>query len=201
MKAMRWWAGGALVAVSLGASADWYIVYSPVIAKHTGRSTYCCFPTRAACEEARARYLQSNDSVGCQGFDSPGARKATPGGKGSAAEQQSKKEAAQKAHAAQQRKQEEAQFRKDQADTLRQLKGMDGADNGAGLQLKAAPPAGGSALQQLKNDAAWSEKAARNPSEEQARDEAERGAQGLGGIKHLPAANVPDVPAPTRVPE
>lgn len=201
MKAVRWWAGVALMGVSLSAPADWYIVYSPVIAKHTGHSTYCCFPTRAACEEARTRYLQRNDSVGCQGFDGPAAKKAAPGGKGNAAEQQGKTEAAQKAHAAQLRKQQEEQFRKDQADTVRQLKGMEGADSGSGLQLKAAPPAGGSALGQLKNDAAWSDKAAGNPSAEQAREEAERGAQGQGGIKHLPAANVPEVPAPTRVPE
>ncbi|GEM_PF-2738470 len=192
---------GLLLAVPLCVQADWWIAYSPVIVKHTGQSTYCCFPTKAACEAARAQKLQPADSIGCFGFDSPSA-KQKPGATQSKAqaEQQAKAEAKAKAQKEAQLKLQEQKFREAMQGTLHEFKGLDDGGGTSGLSLKPVPPAGGVGLDQLKGSAAWSDAATRAKTNEEARAKAELGAQGAGGLR-LPdgAVRVPEPPAPTPV--
>lgn len=200
---MNAWYRGTAAAVALlfvpTTQADWWIAYSPVIVKHTGQSTYCCFPTKAACEAARAQKLQPADSIGCFGFDSPSA-KQKPGGTQSKAqaEQQAKDAANAKAQKEAQLKLQEQKFREAMQGTLHELKGV--GDGNYTLSLKPVPPPGGAALEQLKGSAAWSDAATRAKADDEARAKAELGAQGAGGLK-LPdgAASVPAPPAPTPV--
>jgi len=182
------------------AQADWWIAYSPVIVKHTGQSTYCCFPTKAACEAARAQKLQPADSIGCFGFDSPNAQPQQGGTQSKAqAEQQAKAAAEAQAQKAAQLKLQEQKFREAMQSTLHDFKGLD--DDGAGgLSLKPVPPAGDGALGQLQGSAAWSDAATRAKTDEEARAKAALGAQGAGGLKLLDGATkVPEPPVPTPV--
>lgn len=203
MKLRQHWLGATLLAsTSVVVHADWWIVYSPVIVKHTGQSTYCCFPTKADCEAARAQKLQPADSIGCSGFDSPSAKSQGSQQNKAQAEQQAKQQAAQKAKEQQQRKAQEEQFRQEQAATLNAFKGLDhgAASSGGGLSLKPVPPAGDSALQQLQGSAARSDAATRASTDEQARTKAELGAQGGGGLKLRDGSiKVPEPPTPTPV--
>lgn len=183
------------------AQADWWIAYSPVIVKYTGQSTYCCFPTKAACEAARAQKLQPNDSIGCFGYDSPSAKQQQGGGQSKeSAAQQAKAAAQAQAQKEAQLKLQEQKFREAMQGTLHEFKGLDSGGGSGGLSLKPVPPAGGDALGQLHGSAAWSDAATRAKNDEEARTKAELGAQGAGGLKGPDSAGkVPEPPAPTPV--
>lgn len=198
MNALRCVVRGLLLTVPLCVQADWWIAYSPVIVKHTGQSTYCCFPTKAACEAARAQKLQPADSIGCFGYDSPSA-KQQPGG-GQSKEAQAKAAAQAQAQKEAQLKLQEQKFREAMQGTLHEFKGLDDGGGSGDLSLKPVPPAGGDAFGQLRGSAAWSDAAARARPDEEARAKAELGAQGAGGLK-LPdgATKVPEPPTPTPV--
>jgi hypothetical protein len=193
--------GLLFLTVASSVQADWWIAYSPVIVKHTGQSSYCCFPTKAACEAARAQKLQPADSIGCFGFDSPSAKQKQGGGQSKEAKEAQAKAAAQaKAQREAQLKLQEQKFREAMQGTLHEFKGLGDGGDTSGLSLKPVPPAGGQALGQLQGSAAWSDAATRAKTDEDARAKAELGAQGAGGLK-LPdgAVRVPEPPAPTPV--
>lgn len=198
MRAMRHASAGLLLFFSCYAQADWWIAYSPVIVKHTGQSTYCCFPTKEACEAARREKLQPADSIGCFGYDSPSVKQSQGGGQSK--EAQAKAAAQAQAQKEAQLKLQEQKFREAMQGTLHEFKGLDDGGGTRGLSLKPVPPAGGIAVEQLKGSAAWSDAATRAETGEEARAKAELGAQGAGGLK-LPAdaAKVPEPPAPTPV--
>ncbi|MEW6647090.1 MAG: hypothetical protein AB1450_07815 [Pseudomonadota bacterium] len=182
------------------AQADWWIAYSPVIVKYTGQSTYCCFPTKAACEAARAQKLQPNDSIGCFGYDSPSVKQQSGGQSKQSAAQQAKAAADAQAQKEAQLKLQEQKFREAMQGTLQEFKGLDSGGGSGGLTLKPVPSAGGDALGQLRGSAAWSDAATRAKTDEEARTKAELGAQGAGGLKGPDhAGKVPEPPAPTPV--